>query len=135
MTYVFEIPLARVRSPPFSRCVPMIITQEPTQPLAALHGPLATNVRISGKQQDIAFPLVIPLSMEMLDVFAQRSPQGAVGRKIPIRVIMRPDRRCDAAHPEPASQLCCRQFLRRAVSGGARGARWMIDRCGLQQLK
>ena len=27
-----------------------------------------------------------------------------VGRKMPIRVIMRPDRRYDGAHPEPASQ-------------------------------
>ena len=59
----------------------MVIAQESTQSLATLHWPLATNVRIPGKQQDIAFPLVIPLSMEVLDVFAQCSPQGALAEE------------------------------------------------------
>ena len=59
----------------------MVIAQESTQSLATLHWPLATNVRIPGKQQDIAFPLVIPLSMEVLDVFAQCAPQGALAEE------------------------------------------------------
>ena len=59
----------------------MVIAQESTQSLATLHWPLATNVRIPGKQQDIAFPLVIPLSMEVLDVFAQCSPQRALAEE------------------------------------------------------
>jgi hypothetical protein len=42
--------------------------------LATLHGLLATNVRTPREQQDIALPLVISLSMEMLDVFAQCAP-------------------------------------------------------------
>src|SRR5271166_6151559 len=65
-------------SPTRSRRFAVVITQEPTQSLAALHRPLATNVRIPREQQDIALPLMIPLGMEMLDVFAQRLPQGAL---------------------------------------------------------
>jgi hypothetical protein len=38
-----------------------------TQSLAALHGLRVTNVRNPGKQQDIAFLLMISLRMEMLD--------------------------------------------------------------------
>jgi hypothetical protein len=55
----------------------MVIAQEPTQSLAALHGPLTTNVCIP-REQDIALPLVISLSVEMLDIFAQRPPQRAL---------------------------------------------------------
>ena len=53
----------------------MIITQEPTQPFATSHGLFAAEVRIPREQQHIAFPLVISLSVEMLNVFAQRPPQ------------------------------------------------------------
>jgi predicted membrane-bound mannosyltransferase len=56
----------------------MIITQEPTQSLATLNGFRATNIRISWEQQDIVLPLVIPLSVEMFDVFAQGPPQRAL---------------------------------------------------------
>ena len=56
----------------------MVITQEPAQSLAALHRPLTTNVRIPREQQDIALPLVISLSVEMLDIFAQRPSQRAL---------------------------------------------------------
>jgi hypothetical protein len=38
-------------------------------------------VRIPGKQQNIALPLVIPLSMEMVDIVAQRSPQRALAEE------------------------------------------------------
>src|SRR4030081_2090323 len=61
-----------------SRRFAMVITQEPTQSLAALHGPPTTNVRIPREQQDIALPLVISLSVEMLDIFAQRSSERAL---------------------------------------------------------
>ena len=58
----------------------MVIAQEPTQSLAALHRPLALDVCIAREQQDIVLPLMIALSMVMLDVFAQcgrkeRSPK------------------------------------------------------------
>jgi hypothetical protein len=54
------------------RCLPMIITQEPTQSLAALHGLFAADVSVTREQQNVALPLMIPLNMVMLDVFAQR---------------------------------------------------------------
>ena len=72
----------------------MVIAQEPAQPLAALHGLRVTNVRIQGKQQDITFPLMISFSMVMLDIFAQRSPQGAFTKENDLRqtlVLHRPD--------------------------------------------
>ena len=56
----------------------MMVAQKPAQPLAALHRPIAAAVGVSGKQQDVALPLVIPLGMEMVHVFAQRPPQGAL---------------------------------------------------------
>jgi hypothetical protein len=59
----------------------MIIAQKPTQSLTAPHRPLTMAVRVSGKQQDVALPLVIPLSMEMVDIVAQRPPQGALAEE------------------------------------------------------
>jgi hypothetical protein len=56
----------------------MIITQEPTEALAALHGLFAADVHFPREQQDIALALVIPLSVEMFDIFAQGPPQGAL---------------------------------------------------------
>ena len=67
-----------LRRPARSRRFAMVITQEPTQSLAALHGPLATNVRIPREQQDIALPLVVSLSVEMLDILAERPSQRAL---------------------------------------------------------
>jgi hypothetical protein len=61
-----------LRRPARSRRFAMVITQESTPSLAALHRPLTTNIRIPREQQDIALPLVISLSVEMLDIFAQR---------------------------------------------------------------
>ena len=55
----------------------MVITQEPTQSLTALHRPGAADAWITGEQQDVVLPLMIALSMVMLDVFAQ----GARRRK------------------------------------------------------
>ena len=55
-----------------SRRLTMIVAQEPTQSLAAPHRPLAVPIRGARKQQDVALPLVVPLGVEMVDVFAQR---------------------------------------------------------------
>ena len=54
-----------------SRRLTMIVAQEPTQSLATMHRPLAAAVRVPRKQQDVALPLVIPLGMEMVDVFVR----------------------------------------------------------------
>ena len=59
----------------------MVIAQEPTQSLAALHRPLAVTSPIPREQQDIALPLMIPLSMVMLDILAQRPPQRALSKE------------------------------------------------------
>jgi hypothetical protein len=59
----------------------MVVAQEPTQSLVAPHWPLAVAIRLPRKQQDVALPLVIPLGMEMLDIVAQRSPQGALAEE------------------------------------------------------
>ena len=60
----------------------MVITQEPTQSLTALHVPGAADACIAGEQQDVALSLMIALSMVMLDVFAQGAPQGALAERI-----------------------------------------------------
>src|ERR1700716_2117113 len=59
----------------------MVIAQEPAQSLAALHGLLAADVRIPREQQDVVLPLMIALSMVMLDVFAQFASQGALAEQ------------------------------------------------------
>ena len=78
-----------------SRNLAMIVAQEPAQSLAAANRPLAAAVRVSGKQQDVAVPLVIPLGMEMVDVFAQRPPQGALAEQDHLRQALLLDR----SHP------------------------------------
>jgi hypothetical protein len=55
----------------------MVVTQEPAEALAALHGLFATDLRVTREQQDVAFPLVIPLGMVMFDIFPQCPSQGA----------------------------------------------------------
>ena len=59
----------------------MVITQESAQSLAALNRPVAMDVRTPREQQDVARPVMIPLGMEMLDIFAQGSPQGALAKE------------------------------------------------------
>jgi hypothetical protein len=71
--------------PANSRSLLMIITQEPTQSLATLHRPVPTSFRDPTEQQDVGLPLMIPLGMVMLDVFVQRSPQGALTKKNDLR--------------------------------------------------
>src|SRR5215470_12290556 len=70
-----------IRGASRSRCLLMVITQEAAQPLAALNRPVAADVRAPREQQDIALPLVIPLAVVMLDIFAQRSPQRALAKE------------------------------------------------------
>ena len=65
----------------------MVITQEPTQSLTALHGPGAADACIAGEQQDVVLPLMIARSMVMLDVFAQCAPQGALASGGSLRAI------------------------------------------------
>jgi hypothetical protein len=60
----------------------MVAAQKPAQSFAALHKPLGMAVRVPRKQQDVAFPLVVPLGMEMVDVVAQRAPQRVSPNKI-----------------------------------------------------
>ncbi len=57
----------------------MVISQEPTQSLAALNKlRLAADIRITREQQDVNLALVIALGMIMFDVFVQRPPQRAL---------------------------------------------------------
>ena len=59
----------------------MVIAQEPTKSRAAPHWPLALPIGCPRKQQDVALPLMIPLGMEMFDILAQGSPQGALAKE------------------------------------------------------
>ena len=65
-----------------SRRLLMVITQEPTQSLTALHVPSAADACIAGEQQDVVLPLMIALSMVMLDVFAQASRKERSPKRI-----------------------------------------------------
>ena len=65
-----------------SRRLLVIIAQEPTKSLAALSRLLVVaDVRVTRKQEDVTLPLVIALSMVMLDVFAQGPPQRALAEE------------------------------------------------------
>jgi hypothetical protein len=59
----------------------MVIAQEPAQSFTTSYRLLAADVRIPSEQQDVALPLMIPLSMVMLNIFAQRPPQGVLAKK------------------------------------------------------
>jgi hypothetical protein len=73
-------------SPTHSCRLLMVIAQEPTQPLATLHVPRAMAHDNPRKQQDVASALMISLGMVVLNIFAQRSPQGALaGRRFDLR--------------------------------------------------
>ena len=63
-----------------SRRLLMVITQEPTQSLTALHGPGAAELCRGGTAGRCP-PLMIAFSMVMLDVFAQCAPQGALAKE------------------------------------------------------
>jgi hypothetical protein len=59
----------------------MVITQESAQSLAALHGLLVADLRVTREQQDVAFPLMIPLGMVMFEIFPQDPSQGALAKE------------------------------------------------------
>ena len=48
----------------------MIIAQEPAQSLAAPHRSFAVAMCVPRKQQNVIFPLMIPLGVEMVDIIA-----------------------------------------------------------------
>jgi hypothetical protein len=64
-----------------SRRLSMVIAQEPAQSVAAPHRSFALPVVYPRKQQDVALPLMIPLSMEMVDIVAQCPPQRALAEQ------------------------------------------------------
>jgi hypothetical protein len=59
----------------------MIITQEPTQSLVALHGPPVVDVPIPREQQDIALALVITLGMVVFDIFLENPAQRMLAKE------------------------------------------------------
>ncbi len=59
----------------------MIIMQEPTQPLAALHGAPGVHVPIPREQQNIALALVIALSMVVIDIFIEGPSQRTLAKE------------------------------------------------------
>src|SRR5450756_2977338 len=59
------------------------------------------------QQQDVGLPLMIPLNMVMLDVFAQRPPQGALTKENDLRPVSYTHLR---AH-ETRHDLVCRLLL------------------------
>src|SRR5450830_562328 len=70
----------------------MVITQEPTQPLATLHRLLTTLHRLlttrfrdPAEQQDVGLALMIPLGMVMHNIFVQRPPQRALTKENELR--------------------------------------------------
>ena len=59
----------------------MVITQEPTQPLAALHGAPRVHIPIPREEQNIALALVIALSMVVIDIFIDRPSQRTLAKE------------------------------------------------------
>ena len=53
----------------------MVIAQEPTQSLAALHRPLAVDVGSAREQQDVVLPLMIALSMVQFNNITPTGPK------------------------------------------------------------
>ena len=60
----------------------MVIAQQPAKSLAALNRlALTVDVRVARKQEDVALPLMIALTMIMFDVLAECAPQGALAEE------------------------------------------------------
>src|SRR6266851_8964883 len=59
----------------------MIVAQKPTQSIAAPHRPLALPIVCPRKQQDVTFPLMISLGMEMVNIVAQCPPQRTLAEE------------------------------------------------------
>jgi len=95
-----------------SRRLTMIVAQEPTQSLAAPHRPLAVPIRGARKQQDVALALVVPFGLEMIDIVAQRPPQGALAEQDHLRQALLPDRSDPALRVGIQVRAACRQRQR-----------------------
>jgi hypothetical protein len=65
-----------------SRRLSMIIAQQPTQSLLASHWPLALPIRHPWKQQDVALPLMVPLSAAAITQTAMRRKFKSRARSI-----------------------------------------------------
>src|SRR5258708_6965232 len=95
----------------------MIVAQQPTQSLAAPYRPFALPIVYPRKQQDITFPLMIPLGMEMVDIAAQCPPQGPLPEQDHLGQTLFLDR------PDPALRIgiqvraACRQSQRLNPTG------------------
>src|SRR5262249_45836510 len=59
----------------------MVITQEPTQPLATLQRAPGVRVPIPREQQNIALALVIALSMVVIDIFIEGPSQRTLAKE------------------------------------------------------
>ena len=59
----------------------MVITQEPTQPLATLQGAPGVHVPIPREQQNIALALVITLSMVVINIFIEGPSQRTLAKE------------------------------------------------------
>ena len=91
----------------------MIVAQEPTQSLAAPHRPLAVPIRRGArKQQDVALALVVPFGVEMIDIVAQRLPQGALAEQDHLRQALLLDRSDPALRVGIQVRAACRQRQR-----------------------
>ena len=90
----------------------MIVAQEPTQSLAARHRPHAVPIRGARKQQDVALALVVPFGVEMIDIVAQRPPQGALAEQDHLRQALLLDRSDPALCVGIQVRAACRQRQR-----------------------
>jgi hypothetical protein len=61
-----------------SRRFSLVVPQKSTQPLATLDRSRAALWNVLRKQQDVAFALMIALSVKVRNVFGERSPQGTL---------------------------------------------------------
>ena len=86
----------------------MMVAQEPAQSLATLQRSLAVPIRGARKQQDVALALVVPFGVEMIDIVAQRPPQGALAEQDHLRQALLLDR----PHPGPCVGIQVRAACR-----------------------
>src|ERR1700730_2232572 len=61
-----------------SRRLSVVVPQKSAEPLATSDSPRTMPYSNGGKQQDVAFALMIALSVEVRNVFGECSPQGAL---------------------------------------------------------
>jgi hypothetical protein len=64
-----------------SRCLPMVIIQQPAKPLAPFHCPDTVNRRSRQNNQPVSQALMIPLKMIMSNEFVHGIPQGTLTKE------------------------------------------------------